>query len=399
MEVVSGHNSTPGCRRNVSVLELPGQGQNAMGAKLPIPVRQRQIQLNGQTLETPIVWLGQSVDTSVIPARVPEMRTWPVLTSLGDAMRRERYAHTHFNGHLRSKLGLRGPIMVDSGGFVLMTRKVTNWSAARVAEIYRRVDADVLVSLDFPVLHADTSAVRKKKLQFTIDQLKRLAGEFGPDKLMPVIHGATPNEIECSCGAVRAITPRPRWIGLGGLVPLLRRFGRKEMGESRRHYYHFSMTLAAVRRTFPHSVIHVFGAGAPRSCLAAFAMGAHSADSQGWRQAAGFGSIYLPGRGQRILQWTRPTNPPRPIIDESDHQLLEACMCPACREHEHPARRIRILKRHFEARSIHNAWVLTKEVSAFRVAAQEGALAPFLRSRLPKTWLEIVRFFDHSSYI
>jgi len=271
-----------------------------------------------------------------------------------------------------------------------MTKKVTGWSASTVAKVYRQVDADILVSLDLPPSSTDTPAQRRKKRQSTISNLRWLSSEFEPERLMPVIHGATIGEIQDSCAAVQKISPRPHWIGLGGLVPMLRQFGRREMGSSRARYDHFSTSLATVRRAFPYSLVHVFGAGAPRSCLAAFALGAHSADSQAWRQAAGFGSIYVPGKGQRILEWTRPHKRPRPIVDVDDRRLLAACTCPACRRYRTRDLRIRQLKDGFEARSIHNAWVLREEVNALRDAARVGNLKSFLEGRLPKTWLEIV---------
>jgi hypothetical protein len=119
-------------------------------------------------------------------------------------------------------------------------------------------------------------------------------------------------------------------------------------------------------------------------------MGAHSSDSQGWRHAAGFGSIYLPGKGQRILEWNRPHKRPRPIIDDEDRNLLAACSCPACQDHDDLEGRIRRLKGGFEPRSVHNAWVLYHEVAALRVAVRENRMQSFLASRLPLRWLEIV---------
>ncbi|WP_354124612.1 hypothetical protein [Bradyrhizobium sp. LA6.10] len=319
------------------------------------------------------------------------MRAFPALTSLGDAIRRNGYLRTHFNEGLRTKLGLHGPLMLDSGGFLLMRMQAKGWSAARVADIYRRVDADVLVSLDHPTLGSDSTACRRRKRHLTIDNLRQLSAEFGPDKLMPVIHGSTIAQIEDSCGAVQAITPRPRWIGVGGLVPFLKQLGRKGLSASeRRRNEHFSAVIWTVRKAFPHSLVHILGLGAPRSCLAAFAMGAHSADSQGWRQAAGFGSIYLPGRAQRILEWNKPTKRPRPVINEQDRVLLAACECPVCRGHDRLEDRITILRSGFEPRSVHNAWVLHQEVCALRSAERKNRVSSFLSSRLPPTWAEII---------
>lgn len=349
------------------------------------------IRFGNYVFDPPAVWLGQSVDTSVLTARVPEMRSWPMLTSLGDAIRRRRYINTHFNESLRTKLGVEGPLMVDSGGYVLMTQNVPGWSVRRVAEVYRRLDADVLVSLDHPALASDDTSVRARKRRLTITNLSKLAGEFGADRLMPVIHGVTTREVERNCIAVQKIVERPTWVGMGGLVPILKLLGRNGSGAKRPHD-HFAAALAIVRQAFPRSLIHIFGAGSPRSCLAAFAMGAHSADSQGWRQAAGFGSIYLPGKGQRILEWNRPDPRPRPIIDDDDRQLLQRCICPFCRNHIRIESRVRLMSKSFEARSIHNAWILRQEVTEFRSAVSRKREATFLEGRLPRSWLRVLHF-------
>src|SRR5689334_1681654 len=110
------------------------------------PWMPQDICVGRQVLQTPVVWLGQSVDTSTLLARNATTRTWPALTSLGCALRHSRYFRTHFNEGLRTRLGLRGPLMLDSGGFRMMRLQAKDWSAARIAEVYRQVDADVLVS-------------------------------------------------------------------------------------------------------------------------------------------------------------------------------------------------------------------------------------------------------------
>jgi hypothetical protein len=48
------------------------------------------------------------------------------------------------------------------------------------------------------------------------------------------------------------------------------------------------------------------------------------------------------------------------------------------------------LKRSFEARAIHNAWVLNEEVEGLRAAQRNGGLKAFLATRLPQRWLETI---------
>ena len=171
----------------------------------------------------------------------------------------------------------------------------------------------------------------------------------------------------------------------------MKQLGRKGTAPSaRQRQEYYCAIISTVRKAFPHSLVHIFGAGAPRSCLAAFAMGAHSADSQGWRHAAGFGSIFLPGKGQRILEWNRPHKRPRPVIGADDRKLLADCSCPACRNYDDVEDRILRLKSSFEPRSVHNAWVLYQEVAALRTALLENSVPSFLASRLPQEWVKTI---------
>jgi hypothetical protein len=88
--------------------------------------------------------------------------------------------------------------------------------------------------------------------------------------------------------------------------------------------------LNMIRLVFPKAKIHAFGAGGTRTFPAIFALGGNSADSIGWRQAAGFGSIFLPLKSQRAIRWNADARPPRKILGEDDLVQLRSCACPTC---------------------------------------------------------------------
>ena len=352
------------------------------------------IRINGNSIATPFIWLAQSVDTSVLTARVPSMRSWPTLVSLGDAFRRPKYVESHFNKNLRQRLGISGPIMLDSGGFVLMTRDNPQWTPLRVAEIYEQVDADILVSLDLPPMSNDSTYRRRRKKSMTLYNYQLLTEKLGPKRLMPVIHGHSRKQVVAFCDAVRKIRLNPNWVGIGGMVPLLKQIGSAGTSTTKGRLLHLADTISKVRENFPSSHIHVFGAGAPRSCLWVFANGATSADSHSWRQAAGFGSIFLPAKGQRILQWTRSSRQPRPIIDDDDRNDIANCLCPYC-DQRTLENRIEQLTHDFEARSIHNLWTLAEEVKLFRSALQQDRHNQFLESRLSRASLQLIQEQPH----
>jgi tRNA-guanine family transglycosylase len=345
--------------------------------------------VGGQRCRLPMMWIGQSVDTSILHVTVPEFRDLPVLTSLGCAIRRPSLLARRFGPNLKATLNVSGPLMLDSGGFSMMKNKASNWSAEDVSAVYHRVDADIVVSLDIPPGLNDRRSARAVKLDRTLNNLAILAPRFGP-RLMPVVQGRTPQEVIECCEGIAKRLASPEWLGIGGLVPLLQRSGSYRIPGRDTPQAKIATTLQIVRAHFPKSILHVFGVGSIQTMLALFSLGAQSADSIGWRQAAGFGSIYLPGQNQRLLSWKSKSVQPRPLIDAADRALLAECNCPVCRPIELLQYRIRRLNGGFTQRSLHNLWVLGREIDSL-IAAQKGRREmEFLSTRLSAPWLATI---------
>src|SRR5205085_412252 len=102
--------------------------------------------------------------------------------------------------------------------------------------------------------------------------------------------------------------------------------------------------LKLIREHYPQSRLHAFGAGGPRTFPAVYAIGADSGDSIGWRQAAGFGSIFLPFRSQRTIRWRRGSRPPRKTLTNSDRVELANCECPVCSKQSSISGRVKALR-------------------------------------------------------
>ena len=105
----------------------------------------------------------------------------------------------------------------------------------------------------------------------------------------------------------------------------------------------------------------MFGAGGTRTFPAIYALGGDSADSIGWRQAAGFGSIFLPLKSQRVVKWNVTNRPPRRRLNDSDIEELEKCACPICSCGLTIGSRLAAMEQNFYNRSIHNAWIITNQ--------------------------------------
>jgi queuine/archaeosine tRNA-ribosyltransferase len=175
---------------------------------------------------------------------------------------------------------------------------------------------------------------------------------------MPVVHGRNLSEIELSLDLLDRCASTPRWVGLGGVVPLLQ--NRRVSGLKAAPEIFIAQALTLIRAAYPASKIHVFGAGGTRTLPAVVALGADSADSIGWRQAAGYGSIFLPMKSQRTVRWNGEKRPPRKLLDKSDISQIESCRCPICID-QPIDKRIEAFRQYFHSRSIHNAWTILNQ--------------------------------------
>ena len=215
----------------------------------------------------------------------------------------------------------------------MMTKRDLKWDACRVSQLYSRLDADHLVSLDVPPNGLDSQIDRSYKYDETISNLEQLADRFG-NRVVPVIHGTNLDEVEKNCLRTARVCPSPGLVGIGGLVPTLQKSGSIRNAENNIPHKWISDVVRCVRSHFPCSPLHLFGVGSLHTVLAVFALGVQSVDSIGWRQAAGFGSVYIPGRHRRLLTNRRRVRLCRPFASCEDLEILAACICPECRGSE-----------------------------------------------------------------
>jgi queuine/archaeosine tRNA-ribosyltransferase len=251
--------------------------------------------------------------------------------------------------------------MIDSGGFALMNSPNMRWTVRSVGDLMENIEADVFVSLDFPPHVNDDKASRRKKIRASAKNFAVLTDRFPHKTIMPVIHGRTIDEIKLSIAEVVRLNKSPTWVGLGGIVPLLQNRLLSEEISALGAEVFIGRALGLIRNSFPTVRIHAFGAGGPRTFPAVFALGADSGDSIGWRQAAGFGSVFLPLKTQRAVIWNRSKGPPRKTLDESDLAQIDLCRCPSCILADSTSQRVALMKRSFYFRAIHNAWTITNQ--------------------------------------
>lgn len=336
-----------------------------------------------------MVWLCHNLRNQVLFAQHRSLRGAPVLVSLGDAFLRPSYKDRFFTEKLKETLGLRGPIMVDSGGFALMSRRHLRWSMKEIERLYSRLPADILVSLDFPPSPHDDQLTRDRLRIKTLKNLTRMRDFVHADHLMPVVHGYTLSELERSCNGVKKICPTVNQIGIGGLVPLIcsgglvRQFSyiRKDGTGGDRGTW-ISDALQLVRQMFPDAFLHVFGIGSATTAIGVLSLGADSVDSFSWRRVANYGAILLPGCSERFPTARDGRLRSRPVVSREEFPLVMKCKCPVCTEVSNVQERLRMLADSYKNRAVHNAWTVLSEVAKLRNANQQNRTLDFLRSRL-----------------
>ena len=335
------------------------------------------------------LWLGQSLDTSKLHERIPEYQFLPILTSVGCAFRRPSSILPKFDGRLRERLGARGKVMVDSGGFVLMKHSTMQWSVGDVSKIYGKIDAEHLVSLDHPPFPGDDKEVRSQKYAFNMECLRTLFDEFGY-RIVPVIHGVNQEELQSNAKEIQALAPTPPVVAVGGLVPHLTRSGHVRKATPDSPQARIKLSIDTAIEAFPDSVVHVFGVGSAKTALGVIALGASSVDSISWRQAAGHGIVFIPGRAQRLLTNKPSKRPSRPTVSDIDKDILLQCRCPVCVGARERGNAIDELAGSYLPRALHNIYVLNKEVSDMVSARKDGRCEEFLSKRLSQAWCDVV---------
>jgi len=294
-----------------------------------------------------------------------------------------------FTPDIRETLGMAGPLMVDSGGYVLLANRKVRCDVKEVERIYSKLPVDILVSLDYPPSPFDDARTRAARRKKTLKNFAFLRDLLPGKKLMPVVHGHCLSEIEVACDGVKQVCRRPGHVGIGGIVPLICsggsvkgfRFKRLD-GSQGGSSFLISDALTVVRRHFPKSRIHVFGTGSAVTAISVLTLGADSVDSFSWRRAASYGAILLPGRSERFPLFRAGRERSRPVIRESELPLVAACGCPVCDRLKTAHARLVALSRCYKNRAIHNAWTILKEVELFQTAVENQQLDGFLRPRL-----------------
>ena len=295
--------------------------------------------------------LGTPLETTVHPWRILSVKG--VMVNAYAILSSGKLAALRGRG-LRRLLGLSDDVelWLDSGGYQFLKAGVDP-GPAKIAKIYREIDADYYISLDYPPSPSDPPDIRAMKIARTVAAFQTmkslLRGKVEDGRLVPVFHLSTGEALRIQ---YTVYYPSSCTAAVGGLIPyFMQRAGRYSRLKA-------ILFLSLVRRIWDGS-LHALGIASAAVIPLLKLIGVDSGDTQTWRHKAGYGKIIIPGTGERHISDQQVRFGPAKLR-EDELEKFNSLVKKASRilgiSHE-------ILAASFEARALFNAWVLVEVAS------------------------------------
>jgi len=221
------------------------------------------------------------------------MRVPGIMVNAFDLLQNGRYRDLRGRG-LRKFLGIDDDVelWIDSGGYQFLKRGLDP-GVDKLAKLYREIDADYYVSLDYPPSPRDEPRLRAEKLAKTIRAFWRLRSilrslaEEG--RLVPVFHMSAGPTLRLQ---LRAYEPYTVVAAAGGLVPYFMQLAGKKSRLK-------AVLFLALLRKLWRGRLHALGLASAAVIPLLRILGIDSGDTQTWRHKAAYGKIIVPGLGER----------------------------------------------------------------------------------------------------
>ena len=335
-----------------------------------------KLTIGNKTIETPVLWLGHVINANPEPWTKFHMEN--LIVNAHDILKRPNACEKICKKGIHKYLNFDGLIMMDSGGFLFQKKEELNIDPSTILELYEKAKPDIGVVLDHPLDPMQSDNINKKRWESTLKNTEYMIDNNGKIALMPVLHGYNFKDLRNACEEIKKINDDPQLVGLGSLVPLI--FNTKGASRFDNRLKFVIDAIKLIRQEFPNALLHTFGVGSAKTMHLMYSLGVDSLDSTGWRIKAAYGTIQLPGVGDR-----HPVsrNNGRPCLSYKEKKILELCECPSC-QNRTIDERIKLLNEDFKSRALHNAWVFTKEQNYFRKSLEEGTTKSFTKKRLNK---------------
>jgi len=251
---------------------------------------------------------------------------------------------------LRRLLGIDDDteLWIDSGGYQFLKNRLKP-NPEKLIRLYREIDADYYVSLDYPPGPRDPPGERATKIAKTVatfmEMRSSLRGIAREGRLVPVFHITTGEGLELQ---LREYEPHAVAAAIGGLIPYV----MQRAGKGSRLKAVLFMLLA---RRLWHGRLHALGLASAAMLPLLRAIGVDSGDTQTWRHKAAFGKVVIPGLGERHVSGRKVRFGPAVLREEDEVKLFN--------EYLEKAEKLlgintAMIAESFEARALFNAWMI-----------------------------------------
>lgn len=318
----------------------------------------------------PLLWLGHLVGASPLPWKQFEVPG--VILNAYQILNKTRNGQNEI-ADIMSEIE-SAPLMIDSGGYYFIKNPNCAIDVTHLAEIYRKIDAEMLVSLDIPPHPKLEKEAMTERWEQTKKNAFELSEKFREKKIMPVVHGYSEKALLKHSHEIAELIAESGMIGFGGIVPLFK--------------VNRTLCLELVRflrLLHPDKLLHVFGVGSVSTMMLLAALGVDSMDTIGWRIKAAYGAIQLPSTSDRFVSPKKNAKKPRKELSPQELDLLSNCQCPICCNSS-LAQKLGKLDNSksstFENRAVHNAWVFTQELQRTRQLLNQGILMDYLKEKM-----------------
>ncbi len=206
---------------------------------------------------------------------------------------------------LRKILGVSDDVelWLDSGGYQFLKRGI-NVTVDMIARVYRSIDADFYVSLDYPPSPSDDVKVRASKIAKSIQNYKLLKRLLSDKIILPVYHFSTGELLKTQLSSYHDAD----YVCIGGLVPYFMQLAGKYSRLK-------AVVFLALIRKLVSSKIHALGLASPAVLPILRRIEVNSADTMTWRQKAAYGKVIIPGMGERHVSGRRVRFGPKYTTD------------------------------------------------------------------------------------
>ncbi len=273
--------------------------------------------------------------------------------------------------NLRRILGIDNTnieLWIDSGGYQFLSRGL-NPGVDKIAKVYREVDADYYISLDYPPGPRDDEKIRAMKIAKTVSSFmsmkNMLRGLIEEGRLIPVFHLSVGESLRIQ---LRVYESHSITAAVGGLIPHFMQLSGKG---SRLKAVLFLLLMRKIWR----GKLHALGLASAAIIPLLKSIGIDSGDTQSWRHKAAYGKIIVPTIGERHISSRRVKFGPSTLREEE---------YPLYREYLNKASHIlrrqlshEDLVNSFEARALFNSYILLEVAS--NGAKYRGPSRAFMR--------------------